>query len=250
MTKKAQEETVIDVMHSIIEKEEARIHASYPQNDANLKKIILFELIRSFDSFFVFTKKQKDLEYYYKYGLNRALKLLYGEYTKETGYPLVPSNKNSWEYANSIIQHCGRIELCYRLITFMKADLVDVSINSNIIEVFLKNPSVKEELDNEAHMWARELLEGAVVNPQLRRLKKSYKPIKRLIHSKVDKWREHFIQYDTSPEIDSYYEEFSYLRLFSVTDKEEFPHDATFGGIPYSDYCKLIFEWCQTLIID
>ena len=244
MTKKAQEETVIDVLHSIIEEEEAKIRASYPQNDANLKKIILFELIRSFDSFFVFTKKQEDLGYYYKYGLNRALKLLYGEYTNEIGYPLVPSNKNSWEYANSIIQHCGRIELCRGIITFIKADLVDVSINSNMIEVFLKNPIIKEELDNEAHMWARDLLEGAVVSTQLRKLRKGYKPIKRLIRSKVGKWRKHFIQYDTSPEIDAYFEEFSYLRLFPITDKEEFPHDAIFGGIPYSDYCKLIMVVC------
>ena len=37
MTEKAQEEKVIDALHSIIEKEEAKIRASYPQNDANLK---------------------------------------------------------------------------------------------------------------------------------------------------------------------------------------------------------------------
>ena len=244
MTKKARKEMIVDVLNDIIEEEEQRICASYPRNDAFLKKMILFELIRSFDSFFVLSQKNEDLRCHYEYGLNRALKLLYGKYTNEIGYPLGPSNKHSWEYANSIIQHCGRIEFCRRIIAFIKADLVDVSMDSNTIEVVFQKRGVKELLDNEAHMWARDLLEGSVVGPQLRRLKRGYKPIKRLMRSKVDKWRKHFIQYDTCPEIDNYFEEFSYYSLFPITDKEEFPHDAIFGGIPYSDYCELIMVVC------
>lgn len=57
MTKKAQEETIIDVLNGIIEEEEEKIRASYPQNDAFQKKMALFELIRS--------KKNRDSDHYY-----------------------------------------------------------------------------------------------------------------------------------------------------------------------------------------
>jgi hypothetical protein len=170
--------------------------------------------------------------------------LLYGKYTNEAGYPLGPSSKRSREYANSIIQHCGRIEFCRRIIEFIKADLVNASVDSNTIQVVFPRRGVKEQFDADAYAWARSLLEDAVVRPELNRLKRDYEPIERLMRSKVNKWRKHFIQYDTCPEIDAYFEEMSYFRLFPMVDKEEFSHDAMFGGIPYRDYCKLIMVVC------
>lgn len=88
MTKKARKETIVDVLNGMIEEEEQRIRASYPKNDIFQKKIALFELIRSFDSFFLSSQKNKDMTHYYRYGWNRALRLLYGKYTNEMELPL------------------------------------------------------------------------------------------------------------------------------------------------------------------
>jgi hypothetical protein len=53
----------------------------------------------------------------------------------------------------------------------------------------------------------------------------------------VEPWHEHYIRYDTTPEIDEYYEQmgFRWARSYSM-GADSFPDDAVFGGRPYGFY--------------
>lgn len=235
---------IIKILEQIIAQEEERIIHFFSATNGPQKKLILFGLIRAFDSFFLFAKKTEDLMDHYNFGCNEALRLFYGQYVNEGGYPLSAFNRDSWRYFNSVIQNCGRVGFCKKVIAYTESGLANIVLEGKKITAFFKETGIKEKFDSDAYVWSRTLIIKNVSNPEMNKIKKDFNKIKRIMRSKVDVWREHFIQYGTTEEIDDYFEKLAYYYLLPEGAKEEFSPEANFGGVPYKKYCELVMIVC------
>ncbi|MBR9677021.1 hypothetical protein GOV04_02675 [Candidatus Woesearchaeota archaeon] len=239
---------VVSKLKEIIYEEEKKISQLKYTNEVIHKKIVLFELIRAFDLFFLFQTNKKKMISNYTFGFNEALRIYYGSYVNKGRFPLLHSTKHTWSYANSIIQHCGKIGFCRKIISFIEANLADATLRNQIIEVIFKKGGVPEQADVEAYDWAQNLVDKHVFKPKTDEIKRNIESIKELLRNKVAKWKNHFIQYDTNPEIDKYFDKLAYYSISSKHMYSEFPQDAKFGGIKYKTYCKFVHIQCAVAL--
>lgn len=87
----------------------------------------LIELARAMDAFWVRTlSKQDDLgepDDLYPFAWNKALSLFMDDACEAEGAPLIASSRESQEWADSVLQLCGRIAFCEHLLELTRAGL-------------------------------------------------------------------------------------------------------------------------------
>jgi len=234
---------IINLLNDLVLQEEKKLVSFLPADNIS-KKAFLYSLLREFDTFFLFTKDRDKYLHHYQFGWVRALALAYGDYVNEKRYPLFKSEEKTLSFAHWFILQAGQIEFCKKVIGFIQAGLGIASVKGKLITVEFGNIGVKEEFDEQAFDWVHNLVHEHVCEPEIKKILKDVEKVRKKMCSLVGRWRTHFIQYDTTPEIDNVFEKFAYYRLFASEEKEEFGSDSLFGGIPYSKYCEFIMVIC------
>lgn len=234
---------IINLLNDLIVQEEKKLTASLPTDNA-ARKAILYSLMRGFDTYHLFTKDKDKYVHHYEFGWMKSLRLAYGDYVSEERYPLFKAEEKLLSFAHWFVIRSGEIEFCRKVIEFMKAGLGEASVRDKQIVVEFRNIGAKEEFDNQTYHWVHNLVDENLCDPEIKKISEEIEKIRPAMRTLVDKWRTHYIQYDTTPEIDNVFEKLAYYRLFSSEDKEEFPPDALFGGIPYSKYCEYVLVVC------
>ncbi|MDD5774735.1 MAG: hypothetical protein PHS64_02195 [Candidatus Omnitrophica bacterium] len=233
----------IKLLEQLIYKEEKKLISSYPADNFQ-KKIILFSLLKDFDTYHLFTNDKDKYRHHYEFGWLKALVLIYGDYVNEEKYPLFKSEEKMLGFAHWFIISAGQIEFCRKIIDFINAGLATAYLNEKKIIVEFNNIGVKEEFDRDTFHWVRNLVHEHICSPEIKKILKEVEIIRKKMRPLVDKWRVHYIQYDTTPEIDNVFEKFAYYQLFAFEEKEEFGQDSLFGGILYSKYCEFVKVVC------
>jgi len=232
------------LLRKLISDEENKVRNSFSHDNDCTKKHLLLELVRALDIFYE-SSSGKSAEFcaHYQHGWNEILSLVYGDYVDKKKFPLAPSTGNSWDWAHSSIQHCGRIAFAKKIISFCDAGLAVMERGENQdIYVDFDDVSDWEQYDVDSFDWCRKLVKNNKVNPEKVRLDKEFPRIFELLKDNVDVWEKHFIQYNSTPEIDEYYTKHASLVSCLKQGKDNFKGDTKFGGVEYRKYCMVVDE--------
>lgn len=255
------------ILKNLVEEEEQKLLASFKAD----KRIALFELIRAIDFHFIYSLSLRDEtkfnewneseeNHFIEYGINTALSLFIGEHCYQPGVLLGPSTIEIQNWMSSVIQRCGRLGMCKMILDLNYFNHGELEIlPDHVIRYTLvpKKYTALEVMEAEEFSIFRKLVDELDKKEWSELLAKRTKMIDRMTKY-VEPWREHYIRYDTSPEIDEYYEELGLLWARAhCLGADSLPGEAVFGGKPFNLYRATLmilvgwawkhFDFCQAL---
>ncbi len=174
------------------------------------------------------------------FGLHKALFLTLDESSKFQGAPLYRSIPKLQRWADSVLQHLGRVGYCEHLLELNRVGLSEIKkVGPNKYYVRPASSSTGSEMHEREHFyWVREFISQNQA-PLSDSLKASWESIREIMVPRVDTWTTHYIQYTTLPEIDSFYETEGLLKAQLMFGQDSFPQKAKFGGQEFSTGQKM-----------
>jgi hypothetical protein len=149
---------------------------------------------------------------------------------------MVPLNRSTEEtraWADSMLYHCGQIAVCERLLDCERAQLGKfVSHNGTIRFEYTERTIGLEAYEAEQFYWLRGFVAGHEQS-RMDSLMEMLPRIEQIMTPLVRPWRDHYIGYRTTPEIDSYYQQRGILRCHIMFGQDAFPGEARFGGLEF-----------------
>ena len=240
-----------DILTELIRREEERILASLPGE----RRWGLLELVRAIDHYLVFVlgldeknqEEEIDSERWdlFRYGQSKAVSLFTDRSSTLPGPSLTRSARAHQEWADAVIHSCGRLGICEMVLNLHRYGLVELSMPSS---KEIHAMGVLQEVGVEA-LEANELRIfheiAAEMDQQIRDQTMAIRPsILELMSPLVSPWQEHFLQYDTNPDIDSYFrfQGLLWARSHYEPGQDAFPPNATFGDLPFMLYREVVVE--------
>ena len=240
-----------DILTDIMRREEERILASLPGE----RRWGLLELVRAIDHYFVHIfgldergreeEIQSERWDLFRYGQSKAISLFTDQSSISPGPSLTRSTQTHQQWADAVIQACGRLGICQMLLNLHSYGLVELSMpypRAVHATVNLGEVGVEAVEANEFRIFG-DL--AAEMDQQMREHSKAIAPtIKALMSPLVSPWREHYIQYDTVPEIDHFFRNQGLLwaRARYEPGQDAFAPYATFGDLPFALYREAVVE--------
>lgn len=232
-------ESVCNRLQTIVKNEELRVQTSIKVPD---KRIALIELARAIDNRFlieIFNVRDDHYEIsaLYSFGANKALVLFLEDWSSQHGVPLHKSEQSIQIWADSVVQHCGRLRSVEILIGLFRSQLVDCIDNSErLIQIRYRNiPIGIESLERFDHDWVQKstLNFQKILWESLDQIKTN---ILEMMYHLVSPWKESFISYQTHPKIDEYFHKAGLLKASLMPGYDAFPLHTKFGGIEFGKY--------------
>lgn len=88
------------------------------------RRLGLLEVCRAIDTIVLSARHQKeDIFKLCRQGANKAISLFMDEWCRQRRAPLFPSDAQTIQWAFSVVQHCGRIASCEKLLEYERAGL-------------------------------------------------------------------------------------------------------------------------------
>ena len=218
-----------DVLTSVVRREEERILASYPREWE--RRWGLLELVRAIDHYLVYVLRLDEKgreEDGISSGMVRAKRSRFLQ-TIPACHQVHP-----WQ---------GRLGMCEMMLNLHRYGLVELSMPSPKAihaTVCLQEVGVEALEANELSIF-HEI--AGEMDQQMRDQNTAIKPsILELMSPLVSPWEEHFIQYDTNPFIDHYFQGQGLLWAHGHYEpgQDAFPPHATFGDLPFGLYKEAV----------
>lgn len=118
-------------LEDLIRKEEERIVQSFPAKME--RRLALMEIARAMDYYWVRRhfgllegEDAFETASLMEFGLNKAVTLFLDRSTKAYGFPLMCSPRHLQQWADSVLQHCGRLGQCEYLLDQYRCGLVEL----------------------------------------------------------------------------------------------------------------------------
>ena len=240
-----------DILTELIRREEERILATLPGE----RRWGLLELVRAIDHYLVYVlgldeknrEEEIDSERWdlFRYGQSKAVSLFTDWSSTLPGPSLTRSARPHQEWADAVIASCGRLGICEMVLNLHRYGLVELSMPSPKAihaTVGLQEVGVEALEANELRVF-HEI--AAEMDHQVRDQSIAIRAsILELMSPLVSPWQEHFLQYDTNPDIDSYFriQGLLWARSHYEPGQDAFPPDATFGDLPFMLYRDAVVE--------
>lgn len=226
------------LLQNLIHDEERQIKDSVPSRD---RPLMLLELCRASDMFFLTTNQHPDeLVSLYRHGCNRAIKLFWDGPRTFRRAPLFPSSPETMRWANALIQHCGKLSLCEQLVEHERCGLGELTVAGPTLHFrFTARHLGIESVERNAFGWVGDLIH-TIQQPTRQQLNAVEPHIRDRMRSMVRRWGNHFIAYETTPEIDSFFQDRGILEAQKMFGQDSFHADARFGNQPFSFYRALV----------
>ena len=240
-----------DILTDIIRKEEERILSSLPGE----RRWGILELVRAIDHYFVHIlgldergreeEIQSERWDLFRYGQSKAISLFTDRSSISPGPSLTRSTPIHQQWADAVIQSCGRLGICEMLLSLHRYDLVELSmpfpraIHATVSLGEVGVEAVEADELRVFHDLATEM------DQSMRDHNKAIAPyIMALMSPLVSPWKEHFIQYDTNPDIDHFFrgQGLLWARSHYEPGQDAFPPRATFGGLPFKLYKEAVVD--------
>ena len=247
MTSSRPSDVLTDIMHI----EEERILASLPGE----RRWGLLELVRAIDHYYVHvlglddSGREEEIQSerwdLFRYGQSKAISLFTDWSSVAPGPSLTRSTQAHQQWADAVIEGCGQLGICEMLLSLHRYGLVELSMpcpRAIHATVSLDEVGIEAVEANEFRIFGDIAVE---MDQQMRENSKAIAPtIKALMSPLVSPWREHFIQYETTPEVDHFFrgQGLLWARARYEPGQDAFAPDATFGGIPFALYRDAVVE--------
>jgi len=225
----------------ILRAEERKILHSFPQVE---RRFAVLHLIRAVDQFFLWqnsrgkdiTRSEEEFASYFIYGYNKALELFLDESTQNNAVPFSRSTEGIRNWADSAVCHCGRTAVCQMLLDWERAHLGTFVIRDGATHFELTDRAIGIEASEvDEFYWLRAFVakhHQDLMDSLMERLPE----IQQMMTPLVSPWRDHYIGYETTPEIDSYYQQRAILQCQIMFGQDAFPGEARFGGLEFDLY--------------
>jgi hypothetical protein len=221
--------------------EEQAILESFPPTE---RRVAVWELVRSIDYFYLWqlsrgeqsTHHEEETDGFFIFGCNKALQLFLDESTRHDMVPLTRSTEKTRAWANSTLYRCGQIAVCEMLLDWERSQLGKFTTCDGTIRFQCTQGAVGlEAYEVEEFHWLRRF-----VADQDRSLMDSLMEMQPRIEQTmtplVAPWREHYIGYRTTPEVDSHFQQRGILQCRLMFGQDSFPGEARFGGLDFDLY--------------
>lgn len=234
-----------DILTDIMRREEERILASLPSE----RRWGLLELVRAIDHYFVHIlgldergreeEIQSERWDLFRYGQSKAISLFTDRSSIAPGPSLTRSTQAHQQWADAVIRGCGQLGICEMLLNLHRYGLVELSMpcpRAIHATVSLGEVGVEAVEANEFRIFG---VLAAEMDQQMREHSKAIAPtIKALMSPLVSPWHEHYIQYETTPEVDHFFQGQGLLwaRAHYQPGQDAFAPHAIFGDLPFAVY--------------
>ena len=243
--------SALDILRDYIRQGENRVLANLPYE----RRWGLLEIVRAADHYFIHClglneedreeEMQSERRHLHRYGQCKAISLFVDQSCIAVGPSLSRSVRATQEWAEAVIQNCGRLGSCEMLIELHKYGLMDLSMPSpGVIHAKTADGQVGVEYVEASEFRIFKDL-AAEIDGRLREQNASAESnITDQMSLLVSPWREHFIQYQASPDIDAYFQTQGLLwaRGHYEPGQDAFQPHATFGGVPFALYKNAVVE--------
>lgn len=173
----------------------------------------------------------------YARGWMKVLSLFYAGGWDKDGVPLLPSNDKTMLWSNSVIQYAGNVAYAEGLVVAYERELVDLTLASP--DEIAVTPATKyyglEALEDEELHWLRESVDQ-FLRPVHDEIARENQAVWNAMRDRVYCWRDHYVGYDTTPDIDAHYDSVGAFLAQRMYEKDDFHGSAVFGGKPFSFY--------------
>jgi len=197
----------------------------------------LLEICRAIDTIVVSARHQKDdVVEFCRQGADKAISLFMDDSCRQRRAPIFPSDDRTIQWAFSVLQHCGRIASCEKLLDYERAGLGRFFHNNGELQ-FEYTPKYVglEAIENDESKWILDEV-ADTQEPALNLLDSAQPGIHERMKKLVYCWADHFIGYNTAPEIDEFFDQRGLLSSERMFGYDVFADDAVFGGRPFSFY--------------
>lgn len=228
-------------LRDLVRAEERTVLNAFPPVE---RRVAVLELVRSIDHFHLWqnspreetASREEEIDSFFIYGCNKALQLFLDESSHHDMVPLTKSTEETRKWADFILYHCGRIAICEMLLDCERAQLGKFVAHDGAIRCeYTERPIGLELYEAEEFDWFQSSV-AEHKQPVMDSLIEMRPQIEQLMTPLVRRWREHYIGYQTTPEIDAYYEQRGILQCQIMFGQDAFPGDAVFGGLEFNVY--------------
>ncbi len=210
----------------------------------------LIEMVRSLDTAYTiepsinYKKDFGDFFDVYKYGYHYILQHLLKNIKYSGGFPVYSYSNELHTWSNSLLYHFGKIGITEQLLFYLRADLVNISINAKeFIIKFKENLGFLEFTENLSLKWYYSIIED-INKGEIEKNEQQKNKVLEEIFNNVSLWKDFpgFISYNSTPLIDEYFSKRAYFNTVQTQLFDHLPEDSVFGGIKYKEYCDVVQE--------
>jgi len=244
----------ITLLSQILNSEKKRLFDAINKDDIGL---FLFELIRTLDFFKLRFQHFPEDEFFaklneqYHFGWNILFSSFFKESYLQFPFPLIQSESDVREWADSFLQYAGRIGLSQQFIDYERAGLGRFVRNTDTDFTFQyasNSLGTREFYEKLSYGFIYELRGKAIESKFLQHIKdydKIKQSLKVHLREPMGGW---LINYIPSQEMDDFYSRLGYFFLVQEQDYDDFSETDIFGGIPYKLYLDFIQEQIGVVI--
>jgi hypothetical protein len=155
-------------------------------------------------------------------------------------YPLMTDGLIKWTESN--ITFSGKIEFCRQLLSYEKAGLIDIKEEkqNHFNCSFLSDNIGLEQFDNLSRDYFKETIVERVIERKKKEKEFDEEKIKNELRKIIKCPDGKLISYNTTPEIDDYYNQKGHFQVLRMQGYDEFDTKDKFGSIEYWKYVDLI----------
>jgi hypothetical protein len=218
----------------LVRNEQSRVERSWGHPE---RRLALLEICRAIDSIVLSARHQADeIVELCRQGANKAISLFLDESCTNRRAPLFASDEQTFEWAHSVLQHCGRIASCEKLLDYEQAGLGEFSVDGEELRFTVTAKYAGLEALEVAEFESWESQVTPIVQKVRERLDSVGIEIHERMESLVYRWEDHYIGYKASPEVDDYFYTKGLLAGARMSGQDAFDDAATFGGLPFGFY--------------
>lgn len=232
--------SVIENLYGLLAKELETLDKIVEKNQ---NPVLFIELIRCIDSSFLFNYEGKEkYEPFIQLGYGRCLEAFYKTSIFREDYLLLsPSISEIQNWCFNLLLGYGRCQMILNSLDLVKSG--DMYIRENgpgDFHLIVKKESGIEYIENQFVDSYFHLIHDNVFDEENKRLEEKEEYILKQLNKEVEVWREHYIKYGSTPEIDDFYFDKARVYLCSSQLFDDFAEEDCFGQIPYGNFMLVL----------
>jgi hypothetical protein len=188
---------------------------------------------------------------FFNFGWAPLMKLFLNDHDFNTPNRFIQTFQRDYDWADSVMLHSGRLAFCRQLLDYEKAKILKfIKTKENEFEIKYPNEQIghayfeRQSLD----FFRKEIVER-MINEKKSKLLFNENEIKVKLREIIKNPYGKFISYETTPEIDEYYNERGHQHILRIQGYDDFDSSDTFGSIEYWKYIDLVEIVCGVAIM-
>lgn len=237
---------ISEILKPVIDREFKKLRASF-QADSYYAIQILIRRLDVVNMFFWKSEHQTDEQVnesreFFNFGWAPIIKLFLDDLDFHKLHRFIQTSKRDYNWADSVILHSGRLAFCKQILDYEKAKVLKIiNTKKNEFEIKYNDDQVAVEyFERQSIGFFRDQIIERLIKEKKSKSSFDENEIKEKLRAIIKNPYSKFISYETTPEIDEYYNELGHHHILRIQGYDDFDVSDTFGSIEYRKYVDLI----------